>query len=85
MKDFYHIWGGGHLVHVTQILQQTFVPPTQGGSTLNLALIGQVVSEKMFEIVNGQRMDGGLTPEHGYTVSSPMSLGSDELIKAWME
>ena len=32
--------------------EQTFVPPTQGGSTKNLALIGQAVSEKMFEIVD---------------------------------
>ena len=35
----------------------------------NLALIGKVVSgEKMFEIVDGR------TPEHGYPISSPMSL-----------
>ena len=32
--------------------EQTFVPPTQGGLTYNLALIGQAVLEKMFEIVN---------------------------------
>ena len=32
--------------------EQTFVPPTQGGSTYNLALIGQAVSEEMFEIVD---------------------------------
>ena len=35
---------------------QTLVPPAQGGSTLNLALIGQAVSEKkIFE--NGERTD----------------------------
>ena len=37
--------------------EQTFVPPTQGGSTLNLAMNGQAVSEKKkFEIVyDGRR------------------------------
>ena len=29
--------------------QQIFLSPTHGGSTPNLALIGQAVSEKMFE------------------------------------
>ena len=29
--------------------EQTFVPPSQGGSTWNLASIGPVVSEKKFE------------------------------------
>ena len=39
----------------------TFVPPSQGGSTYNLALIGQAVSEeKIFE--NGGRTDDGRTP-----------------------
>ena len=32
--------------------EQTFVPPSQGGSTWNLASIGQVVSEEMFENVD---------------------------------
>ena len=36
---------------------KTFVPPSQGGSTENLALIGQAVSEEMFENVN-ERTDG---------------------------
>ena len=36
--------------------EQTFVSPTQGGSTLNLALIEQVVLEKnMFEIADDVR------------------------------
>ena len=40
--------------------EQTFVPPTQGGSTENLALIRQEVSEKkMFEIVDDGRMPDG--------------------------
>ena len=47
--------------------EQTFVPSTQGGSLWNLALIGQVVSEKKIT-------DDGRTPDHGYTISSPMSL-----------
>ena len=42
--------------------EQTFVPPPQGGSTKNLALIGQAVSgKKMFKIVDddGRRTDAG--------------------------
>ena len=56
--------------------EQTFVPPTHRGSTQNLALIGQAVSEeKMFEIVDADgRTYDGRTPEQGYTKSSPMSL-----------
>ena len=49
--------------------EQTFVPPTQGGSTYNLALIGSAVSEKMFEHCE-RRTDAG--PD-GYPISSPMS------------
>ena len=42
--------------------EQTFVPPTQGGFTKNLALIGQAVSEKkMFVIVNDGRTAGRRT------------------------
>ena len=72
---------------------QTFVPPSQGGSTYNLALIGQAVSEeKMFKHCwqrqrprprprqrqrQRQRM-----PEQGYTISSPCEPnGSGELKK----
>ena len=39
-----------------------------------LALIGQVVSEKMFENGWRQRQRRRRTPEHGYTISSPVSL-----------
>ena len=40
------------LVMLPRCREQTFVPPTQGGSTQNLAFIGQAVLEKkMFEIV----------------------------------
>ena len=53
--------------------KQTFVPPTHGGSTWNLALIGQAVLEKIFE--NGGRTDDNRSMmEHAYTISSPMSL-----------
>ena len=42
--------------------EQTFAPPTQGGSTENLSLIGQAVSEeKTFEIVDGRTTDGRQT------------------------
>ena len=44
----------GHLGHVTQMPRTNFPPPTHGGSTQNLSLIGRVVWEKMFEIVDGR-------------------------------
>ena len=52
--------------------EQTFVPPSQGGSILNLASIGPVVlEEKIFENVDIHtcRRQGPT-----YTISSPMSL-----------
>ena len=48
---------GSHLGQVTQIPRTILVPPTLGGSTQILALIGQAVWE-MFEIVDG-RTDAG--------------------------
>ena len=40
--------------------EQTFVPSTHGCSTENFSLIGQAVSEKIFEIVDGRwRTDAG--------------------------
>ena len=43
--------------------EQTFVPPSQGGSTWNLASIGKVVAEEMFENVDVRRTtDGGGLP-----------------------
>ena len=49
---------GGTLGHVTHMLRTNFRSPTKGGSTLNLALIDQTVSEeKMFENVDGRRTD----------------------------
>ena len=49
-------------------------PPTHRGSTQNLALIGRAVTEKnMFEHCVQRRTDGR-TPDHGYTISSSMSL-----------
>ena len=44
----------GHLGHVTHMPRTNFRSPTHGDSTQNLALIGQAVTEKMFEIVNGR-------------------------------
>ena len=45
---------GSHLSHVTWTFNIYFFPPSQGGCTYNLALIGQVVLEsKIFEIGNG--------------------------------
>ena len=41
--------------------EQTFVPPSHGGSIWNLTLIGQAVSEKMFKEGGRRiwRMDNG--------------------------
>ena len=66
LKGFYHIWACQPSLSCDPDAANKFVPPTHGGSTQNLALIGAVVWEKnMFKIVN-RRM-----PEHGYTISSP--------------
>ena len=51
--------------------KQTFVPQTHGCSTWNLALIGQVVLEKISE------NDGLRMTDHGYTISSSMSLKAE--------
>ena len=51
--------------------EQTFVPVSLEVSIWNLNLIGPVVSEEMFEIVDG-RMDE--RQNDWYTISSPMSL-----------
>ena len=72
---------------------QSLVLPSQGGSTYNLALIGQAVSmKKIFEnggrTMDGQMDDGrtdGRTTDgcrlNGYTISSPREPnGSGELI-----
>ena len=63
---------------------KTLVPPSHGGFTRYLALIGQVVSKKIFES-GGRTDDGrqtdGRTPEQWYTISSPCKpYGSNELI-----
>ena len=55
--------------------EQTFVPPTQGGSIWNLSSIGPVISEeKMFENVDTHTHTYIRTTEPTYTISSPMSL-----------
>ena len=57
-EDFWRVFTiyayGGHLGHVTQ----TFVPPIHGGSTWNLASIGPVVLERIFD-------NGGLVDANG--------------------
>ena len=40
---------GGHLGNVIWTIYINFVPLSQGGSTLNLALIGQAVSEEIMD------------------------------------
>ena len=63
--------------------EQTFVPASLGVSIWNLSLIGPVVSEEMFEYVDGQttedgRTDAGVT---GILLAHPWAFGSGELIK----
>ena len=54
---------------------QLFFPPTCRWCMCNMRTIGPAVLEKkIFEIVDDGRTDDGRTPEHGYTISSPMSL-----------
>ena len=48
---------------------QLFFSPTCRWCMCNMRTIQPAVSQKIFEIV-----DDGRTPEHGYTISSPMSL-----------
>ena len=85
MKVFTIYGHGGHLGHVTCTIYINFIPPSRGGSTQNLALIGQAVSkEKIFEIVDRRRRrtDNGRTLEHRCTISSPCEPdGSGELIR----
>ena len=69
---------GGHLGHVTWTIYINFRPPSQGGSTKNLALIGQVVSEEKIYENGGWTTDGRWLD--GYTISSPCEPnGSGEL------
>ena len=46
---------GGHLGHVTWTIYINFRSPSQGGSTENLALIGQAVSEEKIFKNDGRR------------------------------
>ena len=48
------------LVMWPEVFEQTYVPPSQGDSTWNLASIGQVViEEKEFKILNLRDLDQG--------------------------
>ena len=53
VEGFVFIYGrGGHLGHLTEILQTNFNVTTQGGFTKSFNLIGKAVLEKnIFEIV----------------------------------
>ena len=65
------------LVMWSRCPKQTFVPPTHGGSTWNLASFGPAALEKIFE--NGeQMMDNGRTTEHAYKLTNEPN-GSGEL------
>ena len=61
-------------------VRQTFVSPTpKEGSTQNLSLIGQAVSE-MLEIVDDRRR----TPGYGYTISSPHGILMTGLVWSYL-
>ena len=75
---------GGHLGHVTQMPRTNFRSPYPRRLHINLALIGHAVSDKkMFETI----VNAGRTPEHGYTINSPMSLrlrwANNDYMKIW--
>ena len=53
---------GGHLGHVTQMREQTLVPPTHRGSAEKLALIGQAVLEIFQSGGRRPRTDGRRHP-----------------------
>ena len=69
-EDFWRVFTmygrGGHLRHVTRMPQTNFHSPYPRRLHINLALIGPVVLEKMFENVNGRQTDRR-TPDNGYT------------------
>ena len=73
-QGFYHILGMVAILVMWPVsFIQTFFPPSNGDSTWKLALIGQEVSEKIFE-------NGGQTPKHGNSLSSPCETdGSSEM------
>ena len=61
---------GGHLGHVTWTIYINIRSPFPRRLHVKFGLIGQAVSEeKTFVIVDGRR-----TSDHGYPISSPMSL-----------
>ena len=59
-KVFFTIYGrDGHLSHVTKMPRTNFGYPTHRSITQNLALIGQAVSGKIFEIVEQNAQNAG--------------------------
>ena len=61
---------GGRLGHVTWTIYINFRSPFPRRLHINLALIGQVVSEEKLSTDDDRRW----TPDDGYPISSPMSL-----------
>ena len=59
---------GGLLGHVAKMLQTNFRHPTQESTTLNLALIGQGVSEKKMYKHCGRTMDGRMLTDRRWTI-----------------
>ena len=59
------------------LFEQTFIPPSHGGSIWNLTLIGQAVSEeKMFKEGGWRTTDGRMTEAY---LSYKLTFGSGEL------
>ena len=86
-KGFTIYGRGGHLGHVSLTIYTKFGSPSPRRHHIKFALIGQAVSEKIFENAGWTDDDGRRTPTDGrqldgYTISPPCEPnGSCELIK----
>ena len=75
LKGFYHIWAWLPYWSCDPDSANKFWFPLSIEASQNLALIGQAIWEKKrFEIVDDVQTDGRRMLEHGYTISSSMSL-----------
>ena len=88
-EDFgrvFTIYGrGDHLGHVTWTIYVNFLSPFPMRLHINLALIGQAVSEKkMFEHCGRRQTDGRRTLDHGYTISSPCKPNGSGELKSYL-